>query len=571
MAARIAFLETGHRADVPTGLRRVTQRTAAALARAGHDVHVVHRDDGTAQSWVDADGVHQHRVVVGDRGLRGLELFAARDELYAGAAKHAAIRALHAQAPFDVVAASLAQAEALLCVLDPVLPTVLRVMTPSSIVERLEPGVAADRIAAIVALERQTLAGARRRHAASRAIAAACPPERGDAEVLVPLGTVDPGVTGGPVDDGLLFVGRVEHRKGLDVLLDALRLLLPQRPGLRLTVVGPDVGVTSLRDDADADPLLAGAVGWVGEVDDDALAAHYAAAGIVCFPSRYESFGNVLVEAMSHRCAIVTCGVGGIPEVVEDGVSAVFAAPGDAASLAARLAALLDDADLRTRLADGARARFAERFEISVVAQRTLDAYLEAVRAVPVGPDPEGALLRARVGEALAAMGLRRGDLAAELLQPGRGDRAMADLVLDGWDAEAGAWVDLMFGTVLGRRPLPAVRDAWLAHLADGHRREDLFRNLARSAEARRYGAAEGWEVDLARRLDATRAQRLAAAVAADDDAEFVRRCCVALLGRELPQADREHLVLRSLQGEDRRAIAAGLASSPEAIAFAMG
>src|SRR5262249_24343982 len=79
-------------------------------------------------------------------------------------------------------------------------------------------------------------------------------------------------------------------------------------------------------------------------------------------PSRYESFGLIYLEAMRWGKPVVACCAGGVPEVVRDGETGLLVPPGDAAALEAALSRLLADADLRTKMGSGARARRAPGF-----------------------------------------------------------------------------------------------------------------------------------------------------------------------------------------------------------------
>ena len=107
-------------------------------------------------------------------------------------------------------------------------------------------------------------------------------------------------------DDGvvLLFVGRLEPRKGIDTLLDAFAVLAPELPALRLVVVGPE----NLGEGEFRRPWLERHAGaeWLarsrftGQVGDDELNERYRRADVVVLPSRYESFGLTVVEAMRH-------------------------------------------------------------------------------------------------------------------------------------------------------------------------------------------------------------------------------------------------------------------------------
>ena len=172
----------------------------------------------------------------------------------------------------------------------------------------------------------------------------------------------------------MLFVGRIEQIKGIDVLLDALGLLFKRRPDLRgnvcLVVVG---GALDPGDDAPEtekiqelrrlvhEHRMEDSVDFIGSIDQPRLALWYSAADLCAVPSLTESFGLVALEAMACGTPVVATRVGGLQTVVEDGESGLLVPPGDHAALAEAIEQLLMDHRLRTHLAHGARDR-AEHF-----------------------------------------------------------------------------------------------------------------------------------------------------------------------------------------------------------------
>jgi glycosyltransferase involved in cell wall biosynthesis len=138
-----------------------------------------------------------------------------------------------------------------------------------------------------------------------------------------------PPLTPAPADGTVLGVGRLVPEKGFDVLVRA-----GARSGLAIVLVGDGdqrSRLESLAWEVGAD------VTFVGAVAPAELAAHYAAARIVAVPSRREGFGMVAAEALGSGRAVVASDVGGLPELVEDGVNGALVPPGDVDALAAAL------------------------------------------------------------------------------------------------------------------------------------------------------------------------------------------------------------------------------------------
>jgi len=171
----------------------------------------------------------------------------------------------------------------------------------------------------------------------------------------------------------LLSVGRLHPQKGHRVLLDAIARARSAGATLSLLVAGEGAERGALEAQA-AGLGLQGHVRLAGRREVRPLLA---AADVFVFPSLYEAAGIALLEAMACALPVVASRTGGIPEVVEDGVSGILVAPGDADDLARALAALERDPERRRRLGLAARAR-AEAFDVSATV-RALEGLYEEV------------------------------------------------------------------------------------------------------------------------------------------------------------------------------------------------
>jgi D-inositol-3-phosphate glycosyltransferase len=173
----------------------------------------------------------------------------------------------------------------------------------------------------------------------------------------------------------LLFVGRMDPIKGLDVLLRAVALL-KARPALQLVVVGGSGNEGELRRNrALVDELgLAERVQFRGAAPHEELPLYYNAADLAVIPSRYESFGLAAVEALACGTPVVASHVGGLPTIVRDGENGLLVPWRTPETFAERIAALLDDPDRLTALAARARPSVL-RFGWDAVALRVADLY----------------------------------------------------------------------------------------------------------------------------------------------------------------------------------------------------
>jgi phosphatidylinositol alpha-mannosyltransferase len=167
----------------------------------------------------------------------------------------------------------------------------------------------------------------------------------------------------------IFFCGRHEERKGLDVLLAAMRRLGPE---VRLWVgsTGPDTARlrAEFADDA--------RIEWLGRLTDADKVARLRGADVFCAPSLHgESFGVVLIEAMAAETAIVASGLDGYRNVATNNIDAVLVEPGDVDALADALRRVLSDPALSDRL-QRAGSRRAEDFSMTALAQHYADHYV---------------------------------------------------------------------------------------------------------------------------------------------------------------------------------------------------
>lgn len=187
----------------------------------------------------------------------------------------------------------------------------------------------------------------------------------------------------------VLFLGRHEERKGLDVLLAAVEQMTLD---IDVWVAGTGPDTAALRARHGADPRIQ----WLGRIDDDEKYRRLAAATVFCAPSlRGESFGVVLVEAMAAGAAVVASGLDGYRNVATDRRDALLVPPGDVAALAGALDEVLRDGALRDRLV-AAGSRRAEDFSMVALARRYEQLYRQLAGSVPPVPPP-GPSRRARM------------------------------------------------------------------------------------------------------------------------------------------------------------------------------
>jgi len=162
----------------------------------------------------------------------------------------------------------------------------------------------------------------------------------------------------------LLSVGRLTSAKGQRVLVDAAAQLAAVGKAFRLIIVGTGPDETELHRAVEAGGL-SGYVEFTGALNQREVLDWYARADTFVLPSFAEGVPVVLMEAMACGIPCVTTRITGIPELIRDGRDGLLVTPSDSQELAAALARLMDDTELRDRLAREGRERVREHYNLA--------------------------------------------------------------------------------------------------------------------------------------------------------------------------------------------------------------
>jgi phosphatidylinositol alpha-mannosyltransferase len=202
-------------------------------------------------------------------------------------------------------------------------------------------------------------------------------PSAGSGQAVAPIAEFDDG------RPNILFVGRLEPRKGFPHLLNAYPQIKRALPGARLLVVGAfgEAEKARLAEQLRANELRD--VHLIGRVSNEDLPRYYRTATVFCAPSTGgESFGIVLLEAMAAGVPVVASGIAGYRSVMQDGVQGRLVAPGDEPALAEAIIGLLRDVEACAQMATRGRETAAQ-YDWSVVAPKVLEFYRELLETRP--------------------------------------------------------------------------------------------------------------------------------------------------------------------------------------------
>jgi len=176
------------------------------------------------------------------------------------------------------------------------------------------------------------------------------------------------------VSGRVLFAGRLEKMKGVDVLLRAFHHVVETcdshvsttTTGMSLRIVGDGSERATLERQV-WELGIRDRVTFVGRVQPEKMAEEYAQAEIFCGLSRSEALGNVFLEAQAAGCAVIATNVGGIPDIVQNGVTGILIPPDDESAAAGALEQLSNNEEDRRRMAEAGR-RHAQHYDWGTIA-----------------------------------------------------------------------------------------------------------------------------------------------------------------------------------------------------------
>ena len=382
---RICLLSVGYPPTNTHGVARSTGTLARGLAELGHEVHVV--TAGRKLHVTHVDGVYIHEVS-GDDNPR-------YSDLAANGYRNLSHWLNHSHAVFDAVVSicrddgiqlvdsPLWGLEGLVTAINGTVPVAVRVVTSMKQIADVHGQISAENTL-LGELETRFLSAAdlvvSNSDATTRTIAEVYRLEPDSLHIgkapygMVPApdALVQP-LSGAEVESPkVLFVGRLEKRKGILDLFEAIPGVLHRHPGARILIAGSD----NSREDGFFDehkldypthflrhfPESTASVDFLGFVDEDQLEELYRTCDLFVAPSLYESFGLIYLEAMNWARPVIACSAGGPEEIVVNGRTGVLVPPGDAQALETSINNLLGSPSKRRDMGIAGRRRLLENY-----------------------------------------------------------------------------------------------------------------------------------------------------------------------------------------------------------------
>jgi len=177
-----------------------------------------------------------------------------------------------------------------------------------------------------------------------------------------------------PDEKIVFYVGRLVREKGVQVLLDAAPEILSHHPQTKFIIAGKGPFMDFLKKQAMM-LGIANRVYFTGYINDSVRNNLYSWADVAVFPSLYEPFGIVALEAMAARTPVVVADSGGLGEIVNHGVDGLKAYTGDSHSLAQNILAILKQPQLGIKLKENAYKRILNEFNWNKIAWQTASVY----------------------------------------------------------------------------------------------------------------------------------------------------------------------------------------------------
>lgn len=378
----VALISQQYPPDACGGIGVYTEQLARGLVEAGHRVSVVAA--GEVAALQEGDGVEIYRIPPSEApaGI-SLRLRVTRKNVARSLAVQQVVQGLARTAGVSLVESPIWDAEGYATALAGEVPLVLRLNTPLALAAETQGWEVGPDLHVAAKLEWALLRAAQGVIDPSGTILETLSSRFDVRPGSVPTASIPFGVPLPPERSRVerdsvrfLFLGRLERRKGIDTLLAAIPSVLDACPEAFFEIAGEAPASTTPESlAASFSPAHRARVRFHGFVDDDERERLYRDADVFVAPSRYESFGIVYLEAMSHGLPCVACDIGGAGQILRSGETGGLVPPEDAPALAAALVDLARTSEHRLAMGHAARAEIVRNYSVSTMVERTLELY----------------------------------------------------------------------------------------------------------------------------------------------------------------------------------------------------
>lgn len=397
---RICLLSATYPPNQYEGVGRLTHLMAQGLFEIGHTVHVITRGQQETVSFYD--GAYVHKIPLPNKYGRYRMFPKLYHSLNHSHAAHDKIKRLILNDGIQIVDSPLWQFDGLVTAVSGDIPVVVRLVTALRQIAALQKDVAAD--ARLVGemeqtlLERATylLPNTQATLNTIRSVYNIQPAP--DRYKIVPYGII-------PVDDEavrpfnpntppdsftILYLGRLEKRKGIQDLFAAIPQVLIKIPNVHFIIAGADnshrdgfqqqTGLTYAAYFQQQYSKFSSYVSFLGQVSEEKLNRLYQSCDLFVAPSLYESFGLIYLEAMNYGKPVIGCRAGGIPEVIDEGVTGLLSEPETPDDLAEKIIKLLQNPSLLHDMGLAGRTQLLNKFTHVQMARKFAAAYRHVIQ-----------------------------------------------------------------------------------------------------------------------------------------------------------------------------------------------
>ncbi len=380
---RVALLSFNYPPERYEGVGRHTNLMAKGLFELGHTVHVLTHGKQEGVSFYD--GAYVHRVPYRlNRYLHLRHLPKVHHLLNYSHAVHERLERLLLNDDIQIVDTPVWQADGFVTAVSGMLPVVVRPQTAQRQIGQIERDFSDD-TRLVGEIEETLLRRAALIAANSFATTIALQKVYRVSDQSAPIQIIPHGIEAVadeatrpfpldrlPAKLTVLYVGRLEKRKGIQDLFTAIPKVLRIVPHVEFIIAGADnseadgfkrkTGLSYPAYFRKRYPECTASVQFLGEVSEERLQTLYQSCHLFVAPSLYESFGLIYLEAMNYAKPVIGCRAGGIPEVVDDGVTGRLVDPESPEQLAEAMAALLQSPRTLYEYGVAGRQRLLDRF-----------------------------------------------------------------------------------------------------------------------------------------------------------------------------------------------------------------